>query len=216
MKPLTYALLADAAYSAKPTFGAAASAARAVATTTEDGLAIGFPGTNDLACWQADFDLRLVDTQRLGTVHRGFWESIQSLWPILSEEAPAVVYGHSEGAALALLYAALLCVSGKPPRAVFAFEPPKVSIDFAVRNVLSNAGVALNLYRNGNDLVPLVPVGLRGIAEWRQPAPLIQIGRPILPFPNIQDHAMTRVIAGIKAMSAAPVAADRVALEVAQ
>ncbi len=215
MKPLTYALLADSSYSATPTFGAANSAARAVATTTEDGLAIGFPGTNDLACWQADLDVRLIDTHLLGDVHCGFWNSFQSLWPLLSHQAPVVVYGHSEGAALALLYAARLCLAGKPPRAVFAFEPPKVSTDDAIGQVLSDGGVTLHLYRNGNDLVPLLPVGIRGIAEWQHPAPLTRIGTPLLPLPNVQDHLMVRVIAGIKALVPVPVPIHRVAPEVA-
>jgi len=216
MKPLTYALLADAAYCVTPTFGAANSAARAVSTTTEDGLAIGFPGTNDLACWQANLDVRLVNTHQLGAVHHGFWDSVQSLWPMLSQKTPVVIYGHSEGAALALLYAALLCLAGKPPGAVFAFEPPKVSADSVLGTVLSNAGVALHLYRNGNDLVPLVPVGIRGIAEWQHPAPLIPIGKPLLPLPNVQDHLMGRVISGIKALVPVPVSIRHITSEAAQ
>ncbi len=216
MNPLTYALLADAAYSKSPTFGTASSAARAVASTTEDGLAIGFPGTNDLACWEADLDVRLVETRQLGVVHRGFWESLQSLWPVLSQQTPVVVYGHSEGAALALLYAAMLCVVGKPPRAVFAFEPPKVSTDFVIGTVLARAGVMLQLYRNGNDLVPLVPVSIRGIAEWQHPGPLTRIGKPLLPLPNVQDHLMEHVITGIRALLAIQAMASNVVVEFAQ
>lgn len=210
MNPLTYALLADAAYSTKPTFGNPDSAARAVMSTTDDGLVMGFPGTNDLACWLADFNVRLLETHDLGTVHRGFWESLQSLWPELSKQAPAVVYGHSEGGALALLYAAMLCIAGKPPRAVFAFEPPRVSIDSTIGAMLAKAGVALHLYRNGNDLVPLLPVPIRGVAEWQHPAPLNRIGKPLLLLPNVQDHLMAHVIAGIRALAAAPEVASAV------
>jgi len=209
MKVLTYALLADAAYSTQPTYGAPDSAARAIVSTTEDGQVIGFPGSDDLACWMADFNVRWVRTPQLGNVHRGFWEAMMSLWPALQTAAPAVVYGHSEGGALALLYAALLSVAGKPPRAVYAFEPPKVSIDSVIGTILARAGVALHLHRNGNDLVPLLPVGIWGIAEWQHPGPLTKAGRPSLDVPNIQDHLMSQVIAGIKAMAPVPTPQNR-------
>lgn len=200
LNPLTYALLAEEAYSAKPQIGAEDSSARAIIESTIDGTAFAFPGTNNLACWLADLDCGVVGTG-LGRVHNGFNSSALS---ILSEietklstmPPPAILCGHSEGAALALLIGGYLCLAGKAPLAIFGFEPPRVTTDDILAALLNKFGVAVYLTDNGNDVVPQVP---RLLQSWRHPAPLTMIGTATEPFPNATDHEMARVVAAVRA-----------------
>lgn len=188
MTPRDYARLAQRAYLDQPQVGAEASAARAIV----DGDAVAFPGTNNLACWLADLDADVVQVEGLGTLHHGFWNALGTISAqLLALPSPAVTVGHSEGAALAILFAALLCLAGRPPRAVYGFEPPRVSIDGTLAGLLSAHGVQVNLYRNGEDVVPLVP---RLAHTWQHPAPLIAIGHATWPVPNVEDHQLVRVI----------------------
>ena len=188
MTPQDYARLAQRAYLVSPQIGAAASAARAIV----EGDAVAFPGSDNLACWLADLDADVMPVDGLGALHRGFWKAFSSISAkLLALPAPAVTVGHSEGAALAILFAAQLCVAGRPPRAVYGFEPPRVSADGTLGNLLKAHGVQVNLYRNGQDVVPLVPRLLRA---WQHPAPLIEIGRAAWPMPNVEDHKLVRVI----------------------
>ena len=78
--------------------------------------------------------------------------------------------------------------------AVYAFEPPRVSADDTLGRLLRP--VAVSLYRNGNDVVPMIP---RVIHDWQHPALLISGGRAALPIPNIEDHYMERVLEWISA-----------------
>lgn len=192
MKPADYALLAARAYSEPPTYGLACSAARAV--DFGSGV-VGFPGTNNLACWLADLDAEVVDVPGMGRLHAGFWRAFQSILdPLMAKLDVQVCVGHSEGAALALLYAAQLCIAGKPPREVYAFEPPRVSACGTLAALFAARGVSLMLTQCGNDVVPDVP---RLLQPWQHAAPLHQIGRPALPFPNVEDHLMGRVLAAL-------------------
>ena len=191
MTPRDYALLAQRAYSAPPQIGQESGAARAIV----EGDAVAFPGTNNLACWLADLDATVEVVPGLGALHAGFWWAFSSIEaPLLALPTPAVTVGHSEGAALAILFAAALCVAGRAPREVYAFEPPRVSADGTLAALLQAHGVALHLYRNGEDVVPLVP---RVLHPWQHPGPLIEIGRPSLPVPNVEDHFIERVIAAL-------------------
>lgn len=188
MTPKDYARLAQRAYQMPSQIGAEASAARAIV----EGDAVAFPGSDNLACWLADLDADTVHVDGFGALHHGFWKAFSSISAqLLALPAAAVTVGHSEGAALAILFAAALCVAGRPPRAVYGFEPPRVSADGTLAALLAAHGVQVNLYRNGQDVVPLVPRLLR---PWQHPAPLIAIGRAAWPVPNVVDHQLERVI----------------------
>ncbi|MBB5462855.1 lipase family protein [Paraburkholderia sp. Cpub6] len=193
MTPRDFALLAQEAYTARPDIGIADSASRAIVRRTAAGLVVAFPGTDNLDCWGADFDIMPVAVAGMGDVHRGFWQAwdaiaISVLVAIGSQ--PVTLVGHSLGAAIAILGGAALAVAGKPPVGVYGFEPPRVSPDLTIRTLL--AKVPVKLYKNGNDLVPDVPLG------WNHAALLTHIGRPILSIPNLEDHKLTRVIAALK------------------
>jgi predicted lipase len=189
MSPRDYALIAQEAYTAKPDIGNADSASRAIVRHTDSGLCIAFPGTDNAACWVTDLDAVPMSVPGVGNVHRGFWQAWQAIAvPVLAAVAgdPVTLIGHSLGAAIAVMAAAEMTLSGNPPAAVFAFEPPRVSPGIAVRALLS--GVQMHLYRNGLDIVPDVPLG------WQHAGLLTHIGKPVLPLPNVIDHSIERVI----------------------
>lgn len=187
-----FALLAQEAYDAAPDIGIESSASRAIVRQTSAGLCIAFPGTDNIDCFGADFDVLPVYVPGAGKVHRGFLEawraiSLQVLSAVNGQ--PVTLVGHSLGAAIALMAAIDMTISGNPPAAVYAFEPPRVSPDISIRTLLS--GVSVHLYKNGNDLVPDVPPG------WNHAGLLIQIGKPSLPWPNVRDHSIARVIGAL-------------------
>jgi triacylglycerol lipase len=192
MTPRDFALLAQEAYTAAPDIGQADSASRAIVRHTDAGLVIAFPGTDNAACFAADFDIEPFDVAGIGKVYRGFWSAWDAIsLPVLAAVAgkPVILVGHSLGAAMALCAAAYMAVGGNPPAGVFAFEPPRVGDDMGIRTAL--AAVPLYLFRNGNDMVTdLPPAG-------HHPAMLMPIGMPTFPFPNLADHAISRVIAAL-------------------
>lgn len=197
MTPADYALLAARAYTEQPTVGIASSAARAV--DFGSGV-VGFPGTNNLACWLADLDAMIDVVPGMGRLHAGFWRAFQSISEqLMSRIDVEVTLGHSEGAALAILYAAQLCIAGKPPKAVYAFEPPRVSACGTLAALFAAHGVQLMLTQNGNDVVPEVP---RLLSDWQHPAPLRRIGNPALPFPNVDDHLIAHVVVALATAAA--------------
>ncbi|MBU9147385.1 alpha/beta fold hydrolase [Burkholderia multivorans] len=194
MSPRDFALLAQEAYSAKPDIGKADSASRAIVRQTASGLVVAFPGTDNLDCVAADLDAHPIDVIGIGQVHHGFWKA----WGAIAADVlaaidgrPVTLVGHSLGAAIAIMAAAAMVVGGNPPTAVYGFEPPRVSTNGSVAAVL--AAVPLNLFKNGNDIVPDLPI------DWQHAGPIRQIGKPSLPFPNIADHAIARVIAALTA-----------------
>lgn len=192
MTPHDFALLAQRAYSTPPLIGAEASAARAIV----EGNAVAFPGTNNVACWLGDFDAQTLNVPGYGELHIGFWRAFCSIQgPLMLLPTPDVTVGHSEGAALAILFAATLCQAGRPPKEVYAFEPPRMSADGALAALFAVHGVRLHLYRNGEDIVPLV---LRLLHPWQHPGSITSIGKPSVPVPNVEDHLIERVVVALR------------------
>lgn len=197
MTPREAVHIARLVYSAPPLVGVEETAGRAV---LYPGGALAFPGSNNFACWLADLDALAISVPGFGRLHAGFWEAWLSIRdPILKMDGITATIGHSEGAALALLAAANLAAVGKAPQAVFAFEPPRISTDGEISALLAAHKVDVRLYRNGFDVVPIVP---RLLESWRHPAPLIQIGKPAFPFPNVDDHLIDNVVRAIEQMPA--------------
>ncbi|MGS1071737.1 lipase family protein [Burkholderia glumae] len=200
MTPHDYALLAREAYTAAPDIGAAASASRAIVRHTASGLVVAFPGTDNVASWLADLDVLPVDVPQIGLVHRGFWGAWTAIAPMVVAAIgtqPVTLVGHSLGAALAICAAAALASTGRPPIAVYGFEPPRVAAGPRLELLL--AAVPVHLFKNGNDVVPDVPPG------WHHVAPLTHIGEPAVPFPNVEDHAIDRVIAALVPETLGPI-----------
>ena len=192
MSPYDYALIAQEAYTADPDIGVEDTASRAIVRNTADGLCVAFPGTDNLACWIADLDARMVTIAGIGPVHQGFWNAWSAIAAQVMNivgEQPVTFAGHSLGAAIAILAGAAFTAAGKPPLAIYGFEPPRVSSDLTVRTLLTN--VPVWLCRNGNDIVPDLPPACYHAGV------LNRIGKPLLPIPNVQDHMMTRVLSAL-------------------
>ena len=187
MKPLNFAQLAESAYTDTPTMGQIGSAGIAV----QYGNVLAFRGSADIASWLHDLDAGATRVYGMGYVHAGFWSAYLEIREAVLAAKPTFVTGHSLGAALAIIAAADLVLTGNAPAAVYAFEPPRVSIDSEITRVLGN--VPKSLYKNGNDLVPDIPLSLP-FEKWQHCAPLIHIGKPEEPFPNVIDHEIDRVI----------------------
>lgn len=190
MTPRDYALIAQEAYTAPPDIGVAASASRAIVRHTPAGLVVAFPGTNNLPCVETDLDIETIYVPGGGNVHKGFWLA----WQVIQRDVlaaingqPVTLVGHSLGAAIALMAALDMTISGNPPAAAYGFEPPRLSPGSAPRAVLCH--VPLWLSKNGGDLVPDLPWG------WKHWAALNFIGKPALP--NASDHYLAQVIASL-------------------
>lgn len=192
MTPLDAAALAQEAYIAAPDIGKADSASRAIVRTTADGLVVAFQGSDNLACWETDFDIETISVPSAGEIHKGFWNAWQAISiDVLAaiDGRPVTLVGHSLGAALAIMAAIEMTISGNPPAALWGFEPPRVSPGCGVRALL--AAVPMHLYRNGGDPVPMVPM------RWKQAGVLEQIGTAA--FVNLDDHRLPRVMASLQA-----------------
>lgn len=196
MTPYAVGLLAQEAYTSAPDVGVQGSASRAIVRETEAGLVVAFPGTDNIPCWVADLDILTVDVPGAGAVHRGFWGAWTAIADEVMEAAgdqPVTLVGHSLGAALAIMAAVSFTLLDKPPVAVYGFEPPRVSKDLGVRTLLND--VSVRLYKNGNDIVPDLPLGLYHAAL------LNHIGKPSSPLPNVRDHYMENVLPSLQAIS---------------
>jgi hypothetical protein len=191
MTPLEAARLANRAYTDKPTFGKADGSGRAVVYDR----AVAFPGTDNVATFLADLDTLARRVQGLGLVHCGFMDAWQEVAPqVLALPSVDIVIGHSLGAAMAILCAANLCLAGKPPKVLYAFEAPRASQDDAIAKILKANGVDVHIYRTGMDVVTDVP---RLLGNWQHAVPLTAIGKAKHPFPNVEDHMMVNVIAAL-------------------
>lgn len=187
--PVDYARLAQEAYQVKPDIGSAPGPSCAIIRDTADGRVIAFPGTDSFSDLLTDFDTTPTAVPGLGRIHNGFWQAWSAISPLVESaagDAPVTFVGHSLGAALAVIAGASRVASGKPVQAVYGFEPPRVSPEPTIHNVLAKTSVIL--YKNGNDAVTDVP------PLWPQSAQLIGIGKASYPWPNLRDHALARVI----------------------
>lgn len=189
MTPRDFAQLAQEAYTATPDIGIADSASRAIVRQTAAGLVIAFRGSDDAAAWIHDFCAVPVPIPGMGVVHLGFHDAWQDIAPQVIAaigDRPVTFVGHSLAGAMASLAAATMTLVGKPPAAVWAFEPPRPSFDMTLRVLLKD--VPLHLFRNGSDPVPDMPPG--GV----HPGLLTHIGKPAGILPDIADHLLVNLI----------------------
>ena len=196
MTPREWALMAQAAYTAQPDIGLEASAGRVVFKHTPDGLVLSIPGTNNLACAEADAEAIPHDTGALGRVHKGIWDAFDTVWGDVANLDVHALVGHSEGACGALFLAGRLCLLGKPPKIVWAWEPPRASIDNKLRDVLSAHNVELHIMWHGEDIVPLMPPDLLFL-NWRHPGPVTRFGKASSEIANVSDHLLENILSDI-------------------
>ena len=151
-----------------------------------------FRGSDDIASFLADADCETIPVEGLGKLHKGFYGALAAILPqCLALPRPTAVVGHSLGAAMAIIYAAILAQLGHVVP-VYAFEPPRIAADDTLAHVFRDFAIPFYGTRNGLDIVTQVPVGLT------HPRVLTCIGRPAMPIDNTIDHSMGRVIAALQ------------------
>lgn len=192
MKPVDYARLAQRCYSDSPTIGEANSASRMHVY----GSVHCFRGSDDVLAFLHDVDCRTLNVIGFGKVHCGFWHALSAILPAcLALPRPTAVTGHSLGAAMAILYCATLARLGCVVP-VYAFEPPRLCLDGVLAKFLAYTKVPVHATRNGNDVVTQIPMGMS------LPATLTSIGTPLLPFDNVHDHDIGRVVEALSSQVA--------------
>jgi hypothetical protein len=151
-----------------------------------------FRGSITLQDWVRDLRA-LALPSRIGHVHVGFYAGMENVWkdlrPLISQ--PAIVAGHSLGAARAGVMAALMTVDGAPPVARVVFGEPKPGlIDFA--KIIEK--IPARSYRNGNarhhDLVTDVPFSFPPL-EFVHPTPIV----PVNCTPDVSEFEQMGVFA---------------------
>lgn len=197
MTPKDYAILARDAYTTAPNIGEQNSAGRVILNHLPEGLVLAIPGTNNLSCVEADVDALLYDAKECGMVHAGIWGAFSAVWPEVSKLYAHALVGHSEGAAGAIYLAAQLCLIGKAPEEVWAFEPPRTSIDDKLATIFLRYGCNVKVYHHGRDIVPMVPLDIP-LEPWRHPVTdVIHFGKPSSIWPNVADHMMDALISDL-------------------
>jgi triacylglycerol lipase len=187
VNPVDYALLSQRAYTDAPTIGEPNSASRMHVY----GDVHVFRGTDDFMAAIADVNCATMNVWGLGYIHAGFYAAMAAILPAcLALPRPAAVTGHSLGAAMAIIYAAVLAQLGCVVP-VFAFEPPRLCGDAGMGLLFKAKKIPFYATRNGNDWVTQIPLGLT------LPGALTAIGKPSMPLNNITDHGIDRVIAAL-------------------
>ena len=193
MTPKEWAEIAQLAYTSEPSIGDESSAARIVYVESDDGLILAIPGTNNMACILVDLDTFLKDAQDCGMVHQGIWEAFDPVWDVVSGLNVNAIVGHSEGAAGAIYLGARLCLIGKPPKVIYAWEPPRTSIDTKLADIFLANNVDLHIMWHGNDIVPDVPPSWEHFT-WQHAGKPEKFGNASSSEPNIEDHFIENII----------------------
>ena len=191
MMPVDYARLAQRAYTDVPTIGDVNSASRMHVYGESDFHC--FVGSNNIMSFIYDANCRPLTVVGFGQVHSGFWHALSAILPAcLALPRPKAVGGHSLGADMAILYGCVLARLGCVVP-VYAFEPARLCLDDTLAKFIADVKLPIYATRNGNDVVPDVPMLMT------LPATLTRIGHASLPFDNIQDHSIGRVVEALAA-----------------
>ena len=142
---------------------------------------IVFRGTvvNNYLNWNLDLRAWFKKEGKLGCVHQGFYDAIESLWPEIQPHIPQEtnhslwLTGHSLGGALALLAAAKIAHQFENPgrkiiSGIYAFGAPRVG-DEEFRDFF-NASLKDRCFSfaNYNDMVTVVPPSIKKIMGYGQ------------------------------------------------
>jgi lipase (class 3) len=135
-----------------------------------------FRGSVTLQDWLRDVQAFAVPS-RIGHVHSGFYAGMEHMWSDLKPmlEQPAIITGHSLGAARAGVLSALMTVDHVPPVARVVFGEPKPGlVDFA-QLITRTPGRS---YRNGDDthhdLITDIPFSFPPM-QYVHPTPIIPV-----------------------------------------
>ena len=173
---------------------------QAVVTVVPGVVEIAFRGTADLANMLSDAEIVQIGQIWLpagARLHRGFANALGCLWPRLLEALPTdmanrslILTGHSLGAAMAILAAALF-LSNRGLRAthVYAFGAPRVGNRQFCRWYDEFLGPVTWRVCHCDDLVALVPFCLGAYREAGQHAALLASPDRVVLNPSLRYEA---------------------------
>lgn len=180
-KDSNYALLCQDSYNGKPTFHGLGVNARAYLGMVNGFPTVCFPGSKTHLDWFYDFlaipalQLDSIVHVKLGLMPLGFITAVNEIREYIKlPEGNYNVCGHSLGGVMAVIYAALQTIDGRPPTEVVTFDAPRGLSplgEYALKKI------AVRQYRYGADPVSLVPT--HPYVHAREP--LIQVGKAIFP-----------------------------------
>ena len=148
--------------------------------------ALIFRGTDELSDWFSNIWSLPTHIDGLGWVHRGFWEGVERIWPLIWGSVAAVagkgltIIGHSKGGAEAALVAGLCVKNHIPVKGVITFGAPRCGRLSVLKDV------PFQRYAHGGDPVPRVP-------PWfPHPCKPTNLNRTL--WPDIPDHFIKNYI----------------------
>ena len=162
--------------------GFAKSGVEGLVKTINGEQVLAIRGSTDTEDWLTNLKFLPLPHVKLRWVHAGFWwgakRALKTVVKRLDKGKPLYIGGHSKGGPEAVLLAWLLKNKGYDVRSVTTFGAP----EFISPNGASKAfkALAITQYRNGGDIVPLLPVGW---LDWLGHArPLMQLGNRRAPL----------------------------------
>jgi len=190
---LPYALLAKGAYHRARDIDVGSFRARI--DDSPLGKCLSIAGTDDIETALTDIEAlvpifaREIEAWVPGSFLKAVTGAMAEIQTIRQFPPIRVLLGHSLGGVLAILTGACLCAAGLPPKAIFAFAPPRSSVGNRLTALFATHGVTLQLYRLGEDVVPNLPPG------FDHPVPLGQLGRA---NSLLGDHDLDHIIAALQ------------------
>lgn len=149
------------------------NSAQAALIEHKDYLCWAFRGTNELEDWLDNINA-FSTKQLFGEFHRGFWKSVEDVWPGLShkheelqakDKRPLFMTGHSLGGAMATIAAARLVHEDIPFSAVYTFGQPRAMTRETALIFNSECKSRFFRFQNDNDIVTRVPARLMGYSH---------------------------------------------------
>lgn len=160
--------------------------------TKEDGYTVvAFRGSMSVLDWVRNLIFSPFDA----STHAGFMASAVRAWGPIPSEGEIILTGHSAGGAIAQLVASMFVSGGKVPASLVTFGTPRICplIFDSISDLLAN--VPGTDYRNGDDPVPQLPVGLR------HPRSVTQLGTSSFGIISVEDHMIGPYYEAVKLLS---------------
>ncbi|MCV6590341.1 MAG: lipase family protein [Marinobacterium sp.] len=151
-------------------YGADRNSAQGAVIEHERYLCLAFRGTDELADWVDNIDVRNVDTPE-GVFHRGFLQSVEDLWQPLNQQLnrlmaaqprPIFITGHSLGGAMATVAAARFLYNDRPFVSVYTFGQPRAVEEETAERFNQACKARYFRFHNNNDIVTRVPARIAG------------------------------------------------------
>ena len=126
-----------------------------------------------------DFQGLMINDAELGGVEQGFITGLRDieahLETVIPTGKPAIIAGHSLGAARAVLFAGLWIEYNQPVHSIVTFGTPRPGSK-SLQRILS--GISIHSYCNGEDPVCKVPFDIPLLEPYCEPAPFIMLNEP--------------------------------------